>query len=430
MAEVDFYFDIVCPFAHIASTQINKLCATYNVVPTWKPILLGGLYQFSKAPQGKQNSASSVMCPTKRIYFARDVLWQKHRLRIVQKLPSGYPVRTLSAQRLLTAIKDNNQRIRCAQQLFHDLWVEDQDVTDMNYLQQLASKYGSNIDVISTPSIKQQLLENTKTAANKYNMFGVPGMVVRLQKNPKKEYFFWGVDRLPFINMILRDGALSTSPKMRLFSLAVPDASKNVIEFWFDFASPWSFLGYMRLNEFNTFAHKIVFKPILLGAVFVAVGNESPAVAKVGPKKRMYMNMDFMRWFDAVGVRVKFNSHFPVRTILPLRVFIIDERTIDCMFKACWQANVNIGDAEELKQVLNRNGFDGDALIKRAKSDKYIKQVLKDTTDFAIKKGMFGVPTYVVNEDYDRFCWGQDRMYFVKDLCCGWKPPTTNAPKL
>ena len=186
----------------------------------------------------------------------------------------------------------------------------------------------------------------------------------------------------------------------------------------------------MRLREFDNFARRIVYKPVLLGAMFVAHGLQSPAVRNVGPNKRAYMNMDFMRWFDSVGVRVKFNSAFPIRTILPLRVFIVDERTMDCMFKACWQSNVNIGDKKELKELLDRNGFDGEGLIKIASSDQNIKDALKRNTDFAIQKGMFGVPTYVVNKDYDRFCWGQDRMCFVKDLCCGWKPPTINRARI
>eukprot|EP01084_Bolivina_argentea_P186507 321479_1 len=430
MAEVDFYFDIVCPFAHIASTQINELCAKYNIIPTWKPVLLGGLYQFSKAPQGKRNSATTVMSPVKRIYSGRDNLWQKMRCNVTQRMPPGYPVRTLEAQRLLTAIDNNNDRIKCAKELYSDLWVQNQSMTDIKYLSKVASKYNININVINDPMIKQKLTENTRNAANKYNMFGVPGVVIRFKKNPKQEHFFWGADRFPLVNMLLRDGALLSSPKMRLLSNTIPNAAQNEIEFWFDFASPWSFLGYMRMNELNNFAQKIIYKPVVLGAIFVAHGTKSPAVANIGPKKRAYQNMDFGRWFKACGVRIKMNSNFPVRTILPLRVFIIDERTIDCIFKGCWQSNINIGDKIQLRDLLNRNGFDGDKYIKQASSDKYIKGILKENTDFAIKKGMFGCPTYVVNKDYNRFCWGQDRLYFVKDLCCGWKPPIVNSARL
>eukprot|EP01084_Bolivina_argentea_P186506 321478_1 len=423
MVEVDFYFDIVCPFAHVASHQINELCAEYNIIPTWNPVLLAGLYEFSKAPQGKKKSATSIMIPQKRLYYARDALWQKDRFNIIQKFPSNYPVKTLKAQRLLTAITDNKFRIKCAKQLYHDLWVNNTDINNINYLKTLVSTYNIDINMINNASIKQQLFENTKNASNKYNMFGVPGFVVRI--NNKKEHFFWGVDRLPFVEMLLRDKGLYSSPNMRLSRLktVIPNASGNKIEFWFDFASPWSFLGYMRLHEFDAYASKIIYKPVLLGGLMHAIGNKSPAVQPMSLRKVAYLNIDFARYFDAVGVRIIFNSNFPVRTILPMRVFIIDNRTIDCIFKACHQCNINIGDKKQLKLILDRNGFDGDKLIKRASSDKKIKQILKDNTDFAVKKGMFGCPNYVVNKDYDRFCFGQDRMYFVKDMCCGWKPP-------
>lgn len=111
---------------------------------------------------------------------------------------------------------------------------------------------------------------------------------------------------------------------------------------------------------------------------------------------------------------------------MPLRVFIADERTIDCIFRAAWQSNVNIGNESELRIVLDDNGFDGCSLIKRAKNDLEVKQVLRRNTDCAVSHGFFGVPTYVVNNDYQRFIWGQNRLDWVKDMCCGWKPTLLN----
>ena len=230
--------------------------------------------------------------------------------------------------------------------------------------------------------------------------------------------------------MLLRDKCLSSSPKLRLLSNKIPNANNNEIEFYFDFASPWSFLAYMRLPELANFASSIIYKPVVLGAIFVAVGTTNTPMATVGPVKRQYMMKDFNRWFNACGIRIKMNKSFPIRTILPLRVFIINNKTIDCIFKGCWQSNINIGDKTELLKLLNRNGFNGNKLIKQASNDKKIKEILRKNTDFAISLGMFGVPSFVVNKDYDRFLWGQDRIYFVKDLCCGWKPPIIKKSNL
>ena len=149
-------------------------------------------------------------------------------------------------------------------------------------------------------------------------------------------------------------------------------------------------------------------------------------MATVGPVKRIYMGHDFARWFETVGVRVKMNSNFPIRTVLPLRVFIVDNSTIDCIFRAAWQQDENISDPKVLCQVLDRNGFNGKELIEATKNVE-IKDTLKKNTSLAIDKGMFGVPTYVVNQDYQRFVFGQEKMDFVKEMCHGWVAPTKSS---
>ena len=149
-------------------------------------------------------------------------------------------------------------------------------------------------------------------------------------------------------------------------------------------------------------------------------------MATVGPVKRIYMQGDFERFRSSIGVRIQFPSVFPIRTILPLRVYIIDNTTMDCIFRAAWQQNENIGDPKVLCKVLDRNGFNGKELIEGTQ-DLKIKNVLKENTALAIDKGMFGVPSYVVNGHYSRFIFGQDKMDFVKEMCHGWVPPTKSS---
>ena len=146
----------------------------------------------------------------------------------------------------------------------------------------------------------------------------------------------------------------------------------------------------------------------------------------VGPVKRKYMAIDFGRWFEAAGVRVKMNSNFPIRTILALRVFIVDNSTMDCIFKAAWQQDENIADAKVLCNVLDRNGFNGKKLLEATKNPD-VKEALHKSTAFALSKGLFGVPAYAVNEDYERFVWGQDKMDLVKEMCHGWVAPLKSS---
>ncbi len=108
--KLEFYFDVVCPFAYSASTQVNKLAEKYDVEITWIPVLLGGVYVGAKAPQGA-NSASTVWSRPKRNWSSRDLLWQCNRYGIVLNKPKKFPVSTLDAMRVLTSLKNNRERV-------------------------------------------------------------------------------------------------------------------------------------------------------------------------------------------------------------------------------------------------------------------------------------------------------------------------------
>lgn len=111
----------------------------------------------------------------------------------------------------------------------------------------------------------------------------------------------------------MRKRCLDTLPIDRILSNVCPISSSNSIEFWFDFASPWAFLGYRRLSELkNIYATNVILRPVLLGAIFKAVGTLNTPMAAVGAVKRRYMQKDFARWFSAAGLRLKMPSDFPL----------------------------------------------------------------------------------------------------------------------
>ena len=182
------------------------------------------------------------------------------------------------------------------------------------------------------------------------------------------------------------------------------------------------------MHELRGFAERIELKPLLLGALFRDIGTPNAPALAMTQRERDYGAAEMERWRRTAGVSLEFNRHFPIRTVLALRVCIADCRTVDCLFRAAWQKNVNVGDEEALCAVLDEHGFDGRALIAKAKGDAAIKKVLRANTELARTKGLFGVPTYVVNGDYERFVWGGHRVDFVKDLCCGWKPECEVQP--
>ena len=242
------------------------------------------------------------------------------------------------------------------------------------------------------------------------------------------KYFLFSVNHIIctyIVDATLNSKSLLTPTllmKQSMFSNDSNYSKSNKLEFFFDFSSPWAYLGYCRLSELYGFVDEIIFKPILLGALFRDIGTpDAPALA-MSDKQRKYSSKELERFANIAGVKLEFSTHFPIRTVLPLRVFIINNKTIDCIYRAAWQWNINIGDENELCKLLNNHGFIGEELIEQAKSDKKVKKILRNNTEFAKEKGMFGVPTYVLNQDYNRFIWGQEKLDMVKDLCCGWHP--------
>jgi 2-hydroxychromene-2-carboxylate isomerase len=188
-------------------------------------------------------------------------------------------------------------------------------------------------------------------------------------------------------------------------------------EFWFDFGSTASYLAWTQLPALQAeTGAKGVLKPMLLGGVFQATGNQSPANI---PAKGKYMRADFARFAQRYGVTFNFNPHFPINTLLLMRGAIAlqikgDARFVeycDAVFKAIWVDSLNMNDPATVADCLRRSDFDPQALVALA-SEQTTKDALKAATQMAVERGVFGAPTFFVG---DQMFWGQDRMDFVKE---------------
>lgn len=191
----------------------------------------------------------------------------------------------------------------------------------------------------------------------------------------------------------------------------------KTFEFWFDFGSTASYLAWTQIPNLEaTTGAKAVFKPMLLGAVFQATGNQSPA--NIAPKGK-YLFADFDRFAQRYGVTLNRNPHFPIITLLFMRGAIAlqaqsDPRFLDycrTVFNAIWVDSLNMNDPAIAMAALGKAGFNAPALVALA-SEQATKDALKAATQEAIDRGIFGAPTFFVG---DQMFWGQDRMDFVKD---------------
>jgi 2-hydroxychromene-2-carboxylate isomerase len=189
----------------------------------------------------------------------------------------------------------------------------------------------------------------------------------------------------------------------------------KAVEFLFDFGSPTSYLAYKQLPKIaSRHGARIAWTPILLGAVFKATGNASPAMV---PAKARYMNVDLARFAKRYGVVLNFNAHFPVNTLPLMRGAVAYQSTqqfdlyVNAMFDAMWAHPRNLNDEGEIAHVLHDIGVNPSDFRDRIDRPD-VKEKLKANTEGAIARGVFGAPTFFVNGD---MFFGQDRLDFVEE---------------
>ena len=191
----------------------------------------------------------------------------------------------------------------------------------------------------------------------------------------------------------------------------------KAVEFFFDFGSPTSYLAWTQLPRLAADAGaQLLWRPMLLGGVFKATGNASPAMV---PAKGRWMNQDMARWAKRYDVPLAMNPYFPINTLtlmrgatgLQLRQPVQFERYVETVYRAMWEAPCNMGDPAVLVQVLQRAGFDADGLLALA-GDPEVKARLVATTEEAVARGVFGAPTMFVAA---QMFFGQDRLDFVRE---------------
>jgi len=189
------------------------------------------------------------------------------------------------------------------------------------------------------------------------------------------------------------------------------------VEFFFDFGSPASYLAYTQLPRIAMECRaEIVWRPMLLGGVFKATGNQSPVMIKA---KGVWMFGDLGRWARRYGVKLEKNPYFIINTLtlmrgaagLQMREPDRFLKYVDVMYRAMWEKPVNLGDPAVVAATLKDAGFDPAAFAALA-GDPAVKEKLIAITDEAVQRGAFGAPTMFVGQD---MFFGQDRLEFVRD---------------
>ncbi|OLS63096.1 2-hydroxychromene-2-carboxylate isomerase [Pseudomonas putida] len=193
------------------------------------------------------------------------------------------------------------------------------------------------------------------------------------------------------------------------------------VEFFFDLGSPASYLAWTQLPRICAeHGAQLVLRPMLLGGVFQATGNNSPAMI---PAKGRYFFKDLHRYARRYGVPLTFNEHFPINTLGLMRAAVgvqlrqpqRFEAWLETMYRAMWAEGRNLGDPAVVAQVLEEGGFEAGGFAALV-SDPEVKSALKAATDEAVSRGVFGAPSCFVG---DEMFFGQDRLEFVVEALKG-----------
>jgi len=184
------------------------------------------------------------------------------------------------------------------------------------------------------------------------------------------------------------------------------------LEFWYEFASTYSYLTVMRIQDVAARdGISVRWRPFLLGPIFAAQGwNDSPF--NIYPEKGRYMWRDLERRAHAYGLPFRRPSRFPRNGLLAARAALVASGQGWCpaftraVFRANFAEDREIGEAEVMKEILAEVGHEGGEVLARAGADD-IKQALRAQTERAQAMGIFGAPSFLAG---DELFWGDDRL--------------------
>ena len=187
------------------------------------------------------------------------------------------------------------------------------------------------------------------------------------------------------------------------------------IEFYFDFSSPYAYLGFKEIKKYEKkYPFQIKYMPIFLGGLHNSAGITPAAFNKI---KSKYMIQDTKLVANKKNIKFSFNSYFPIKTVNFMRGAIIakDENYekiyVEKIFDSIWRDGLNMNDNIIINKVLKNLDLNPSIFFGKV-SDIKIKDKLKKLTNDALKKGIFGAPTYYVNR---KIFFGQDRLIYAID---------------
>ena len=185
----------------------------------------------------------------------------------------------------------------------------------------------------------------------------------------------------------------------------------NHIDFYFDIISPYAYIAYKKILKIKDINFKL--KPILLGGLHNLAGITAPAFNKYKMKN---MQNDCELVAKKNNISFKWNSKFPINTLKIMRGYLCvkgnkKEEYLNNFFEAYWKEDLDLSNEENIKILLKKLKIDEHDFFNLIKNQD-TKDKLKQFTQEAFEKEVFGAPTFIVN---DKIFWGQDRLEYALD---------------
>lgn len=195
-------------------------------------------------------------------------------------------------------------------------------------------------------------------------------------------------------------------------------------EFHFDFGSPNAYLAHRVIPAIEARTRvRFHYVPVLLGGVFKATGNRSPAEAFAGIRNKLaYERLETERFIRRHRIEgFSWNPFFPVNTLQIMRGAVAAEgdgemgRYVDAIFHHMWEAPKKLDEPDVIRGALAASGLDAERLMARMQ-DPAVKAKLIANTEQSVARGTFGSPTFFVD---DAIYFGKDRLREVEDAIAG-----------
>ncbi|WP_379551062.1 2-hydroxychromene-2-carboxylate isomerase [Qipengyuania sp. DGS5-3] len=197
----------------------------------------------------------------------------------------------------------------------------------------------------------------------------------------------------------------------------------KTLEFLFDFVSPNGYLAWYPLKEIAArTGATLEVTPVFLGGMHKLTGNAPPMIRDKDVKGKVeYGMLEIQRFIAKHGfTKYKLHPQFPFNSVMFQRMLLAVEgaervKLVDTLLPAIWEESTPIDDPAAIGAVLANAGFDAEALLAKTQ-DPAIKQKLVDSTQGAVDRGAFGIPTFFIGHE---MFFGKERLAQIEEELAG-----------